>query len=189
MAASLDSIKKMGFERKRELGYEYSDDTFDFSKAKLVEVYSLKSGLRYMTYSANDPENILHNYKKDYEYYMSGECKYLEVYEIMKDGDEVGIRVVKELNCIKKNGVELEMCRYLRMHRLEYININLYARYAAENREDIFSGLEDSFIEKYGEMYKGRDKYEKYLEGVERVKRSHPLKLKKNLKVESVLLK
>ena len=163
-------------EKSADRGYEYGE--MDYCSGKIVEIYSESSGLKYMSYSANDLEKILSNFVLDYKYYLGGEGKYSELYEVIKCGD-ARIRLVKELNCGKRNELEIEMCRILRVRRLEYLNINLYARYASEMRTDVLNGVEDGYMEKYGVLLNECEKYKKYVESVEKIKSVYK---KKNIK-------
>lgn len=152
-------------------GHKYVNDIDNYCNGKIIEVISKKSGLKYLMCTTNKIELMMENLKKDYEDYMCGVLeKYSEIYEIMKDVD-VKIEIVELLPCSSKYEMEVGMTRILRVKRCEYININLYRRKKKELCEDIISGIEDRYIDRYKGIM-GCEKFVKYMDEIKIIKES-----------------
>jgi hypothetical protein len=162
-----------------ELGYRYDsrcridpdDDVLDYSNGKIYEIYSDECDYKYLGGSVNSLECILNNWDCNLRRYDDGSYdKYFEVYEILRYGS-AGIRLLKDFPCSKKSELDKEVSNILRANRLDYININLYAREIGMMRIDVASGLELCYIEKYKSFLRCV-KFEKYVEMVNRIIRS-----------------
>jgi hypothetical protein len=152
-------------------GHKYANDIDNYCNGKIIEVISKKSGLKYLLCTTNKIELMIENLKKDYKDYMCGVIeKYSEIYEIMKDVD-VKIEIVELLPCSSKYEMEVGMTRILRDKRCEYININLYRRKKGEMCEDIISGVEDRYIERYKGVIRC-EKFLKYIDEIKKIKES-----------------
>lgn len=153
-------------EEKKKLGYLYDDSTIkSYLHSKIYEVVSNKLKLKYLGSTTNSLDNILHNYRLDKKRYDDGEVGFNEVFLLLDDAD-VHIELVENVICSGKRELDLAMTKYLRDHRLEYINICLYQRTSMEFKSDIIAGIEDRFVKKYRSKL-GSDKFDKYLAQLE----------------------
>ena len=170
---------------REELGYKYDekccisrDDrmVLDYSRGKIYEIFAEGCDYKYLGGTVNSLECILNNWECNMRRYNEGEYeKYFEVYEILKYENH-GIRLLKDYRCSKKSELDREVSRILRENRLDYININVYSREIGVMRDDVASGLELRFIEKYKDVLKC-EKFRKYVELVGRIVRSQVKKL------------
>jgi hypothetical protein len=147
---------------KEKRGYRYDKSSIqDYGMSKMYEVVSLKSGLKYLGSTTNSLENILHNYKLDKKRYDEGEGSWNEIFVILEN-DDVDIRLVSLEFCSGKRELDLICTKYLRNHRVEYINIMLYQRLANEFKSDIATGIEDNYVSRYKDLLSS-DKFSKYM--------------------------
>jgi hypothetical protein len=153
-------------EIKEALGYRYDKSTIqNYGFSKIYEVVSKKLGMKYLGSTTNSLENILHNYILDKKKYDEDGYGFNEVY-LLLDSDDVEINLVSLEYCSGKRELDLKATKYLRDHRVEYINILLHQRLAGEFKADIIGGVEDKFIARYKDRLMC-DKFEKYLKQVE----------------------
>lgn len=153
-------------EDKEVLGYRYDKSTIkNYGFSKIYEVVSKKLGMKYLGSTTNSLENILHNYMLDKNKYdEDGEC-FNEVF-LLLDSDDVEIKLVSLEFCSGKRELDLKATKYLREHRIEYINILLHQRLANEFKSDIIAGIEDEFVARYKDRLMS-DKFVKYLKQLE----------------------
>ena len=168
---------------KDSLGYKYEEgcrmvcsdskkEVLDYSRGKIYEIYCDDCDYKYLGGTVNSVEYILNNLICNMRRYDVGDYdKYCEVYEILRY-ESVKIRVLKDFPCVKKSELDKEVSNILRENRLDYININLYARSIDMMRMDVCSGLELEYIKKYKGVLKC-DKFMKYVEMVNRIIRSN----------------
>lgn len=153
-------------EEKKKLGYRYDERTIqNYGFSKIYEVVSKKLGMKYLGSTTNSLENILHNYVLDKNKYDEDGENFNEVY-LLLDSDDVEIKLVSLEFCSCKRELDLKATKYLREHRIEYINILLHQRLASEFKSDIISGIEDKFVERYRDILRC-NKFEKYLKQLE----------------------
>ena len=167
---------------RESLGYKYEagcriklvdcdDVVLDYSRGKIYEICGDDCDYKYLGGTVNSLEYILNNWYCNMRRYDEGDYdKYFEVYEILRCKN-VSIRLLKDFPCSKKSELDREVSNILRENRLDYININLYAREIDMMRIDVASGLELRYIEKYKSLLRC-EKFVKYVEMVNRIMRS-----------------